>query len=354
MWTQVPMISLIVPCYNAARTLSACLRSVRQQCIPIKEVLVVDDASVDGSAELAERLDCTVIRLPVNGGVSAARNAGAAAATGEILFFADADGALAPDAVANAVRLLLADPEYACVQGMYGPDPLVDDGPVERYKTLHGYLWRRRSVGRVRTAIFALAAIRRDAFQAVGGFDERLRDSEDVEFSTRFGRRFGILLTETVTGWHDDVDRLVPMLREQLRRSRLLPSMMLIERRTRAGGGIPAAPTERTEESARPLVANRAPTVLCGAMTVASGLLAVPTALWSPWALAVPMVCLLAFVVSDLPMVRGVVAHRGVRFLGVFLGLHLLVQATIVAGALLGVVREVAGPTMAAAEPVKP
>ncbi|MFE0426055.1 glycosyltransferase family 2 protein, partial [Streptomyces sp. NPDC058953] len=257
---------MIIPSYNSEKTLGAVLESVYAQTLAPLEVVVVDDRSTDGSPAVAGRFPCVLVSSPVNRGVSAARNLGARNSRGEILFYLDSDVALAPDAVANAVDLLLSDPGTGCVHGIYDLEPLVDDGPVERYRALHAHFWRRRSVGVVGTAIFALAAIPRAVFDEVGPFDENLRDSEDVEYSDRLGAAYRIRMTETVVGRHDDVDRMVPMLAEQFRRSQLLVPVAAVERR---GGGLKA---------------NRPAGALAAALVPAT----LPLALIAPWLLAVP------------------------------------------------------------------
>lgn len=163
-----PTVSVIVPNYNYAKTLGACLDAIFAQTYAPYEVIVVDDGSTDESRKIAARYPCRLITTGGNRGVSAARNRGAREARGEVLFFVDSDVALRPDAIANAVRILRDDPSCGCVHGTYDTRPLFDDGWVEHYKVLHAHWWRRRSVGRVRTAIFALAAIRRSVFFAAG------------------------------------------------------------------------------------------------------------------------------------------------------------------------------------------
>jgi glycosyltransferase involved in cell wall biosynthesis len=142
-----PSVTVVIPNYNYAKTLRACLESVFAQSHAPVEVIVVDDASTDRSREIAAAFPCTVLAIPTNRGVSAARNLGAARARGDVLFFLDSDTALAPDALANAVDLLLDDPETGCVHGVLDPEPLFDDGPVERYHALHAHFWRRRGAG---------------------------------------------------------------------------------------------------------------------------------------------------------------------------------------------------------------
>ncbi|MCP9981843.1 glycosyltransferase family 2 protein [Actinomadura madurae] len=243
-------VSLIVPCYNAAKTLRPCLEAVLAQTRRPDEIVVVDDASGDGSAAIAAAQGCRVVRLPENRGVSAARNAGVAATTGDVVFFLDSDVALRPDAVENALRVLDDDPERGCVQGVYEPEPLIDDGPAEWYRILHAAYWRRRHLGDVTGVVFALAAIRRDVLRAVGPFDETLRDCEDVEYGGRLAGTCRVVLTDAVRGHHDDASPLLPILAEQWRRAvPLVPS-----RSPRPGGaaGSRSTPTAPPASSPAP------------------------------------------------------------------------------------------------------
>ena len=221
-------VSVVIPNYNYAKTLDACLTSVYRQTHPPHEVIVVDDHSTDGSPQIAERFPCRIVVHPENRGVSAARNTGAALAAGDVLFFLDSDEALEPDAIANAVALLRDNPDVGCVHGVIAPEPLVDDGPVEWYRTLHAHWWRRRQAGDVQTAFFAQTAIRRSVFDETGPFDEELRDSEDLEYSERLAPRTRIVLSERVVARHDEVSRLGPLLSEQFRRSQLLAVLQVL------------------------------------------------------------------------------------------------------------------------------
>jgi len=88
------MVSVIVPAYNAARTLGACLEALGQQTMPREqyEIILVDDGSTDDTAQIAGRYaGVKVLKLARNRGAAAARNAGIAAAQGELLLFTDAD-----------------------------------------------------------------------------------------------------------------------------------------------------------------------------------------------------------------------------------------------------------------------
>lgn len=90
-----PLISLIVPVYNVKDYLKTCLQSILEQTYKNLEIILVDDGSDDGSSSICDefaRMDQRIktIHLP-HSGVSAARNAGLAAATGELLGFVDSD-----------------------------------------------------------------------------------------------------------------------------------------------------------------------------------------------------------------------------------------------------------------------
>ncbi len=100
-----PLVSVIIPVYNLRGHIGPCLRSVRGQTFGNLEILLVDDGSTDGSAELCEELAAEDARIRVirreNGGVSAARNTGLEEAKGDLVAFVDGDDAVAPDYIAR-------------------------------------------------------------------------------------------------------------------------------------------------------------------------------------------------------------------------------------------------------------
>ena len=102
------MVSIIVPCYNAAPWLPATLESALAQTWPDREVIVINDGSQDGSLAIARQFEPRGVRVidQPNRGAAAARNAGLRAAHGDFVQFLDADDLLAPDKVEQQVRLL--------------------------------------------------------------------------------------------------------------------------------------------------------------------------------------------------------------------------------------------------------
>ena len=104
---RVPLVSIIIPCFNAARWLGETLDSAFAQTWPNKEILLVDDGSTDDSLAIARRYEPRGLRLLTqpNRGAAAARNTGLAAARGEFIQFLDSDDLLAPEKIAQQIPL---------------------------------------------------------------------------------------------------------------------------------------------------------------------------------------------------------------------------------------------------------
>jgi glycosyltransferase involved in cell wall biosynthesis len=104
-----PTVSVIMPAFNAEKTIVDSIRSVVQQTYPDWQLIIVDDASADGTIETAsEFLDdprVNLIRVPKNSGMSHSRNLGASESTGEFLAFLDSDDLWAPRKLELQVKL---------------------------------------------------------------------------------------------------------------------------------------------------------------------------------------------------------------------------------------------------------
>jgi GT2 family glycosyltransferase len=180
--------SVIIPVHNGAGTLGRCLDALAAQTgVPGLETIVVDDASTDGTVEIAQAHGARVLNLPVQQGPAAARNAGAAAAHADILLFLDADCEAAPDWCQEMLRPL-GDPGVCGVYGAYRSRQV---GSVARlaqaeFDERYARLTLRRSIDFLATHA---AAIRREVFLELGGFRIDLRGNEDVELAFRLSRR---------------------------------------------------------------------------------------------------------------------------------------------------------------------
>ena len=115
-----PRFSVIIPAYNSAATLARAIESVRAQSWPAHEIIVVDDGSTDATAAEARQFGevVRVIQQP-NSGVSVARNAGAAAASGDWLAFLDADDWYAPDRIKLHAEWIAEDASLDFLTGDY-------------------------------------------------------------------------------------------------------------------------------------------------------------------------------------------------------------------------------------------
>jgi glycosyltransferase involved in cell wall biosynthesis len=314
------LTSVIVPNYNHAQSLPLCLEAIKKQTYAPLEIIVVDDASTDDSVRIAESAGVTVISNGRNEGPSVTRNRGAELASGEILFFVDSDGALAPDAVANAVALLEANPDLGAVCGIDDAEPLIKDGLVEEYRALQHHYWCKASEGDVSFLFSALFAVRATVFNEIGPFNPTLRWTEEVDYGDRLVRRYRMISSSAVVGRLDHDHQLGPLLRKLFHRVRARIPMYARKRRFAQGYETPS----------------RAYSSLAAALAVAT----LPVALLlGPGWLAVPVSLLAGSLACDARMYRFVLSRRGPLFTLFFAGVHFLVNLTIVGGVATGAVQ---------------
>ena len=215
------MISIVIPVRNGARTLDACLAAACAAALPGNEVVVVDDGSTDASAVIAARHPCRLVRLPAPRGAAAARNAGAAAARGEVLFFIDADCLLPAGAPARAAAALAAAGPRTVVGGTYDTAP-ADAGFFPAFQAVFINFHETRQADRPDYVATHALAISAADFRACGGFDEGfLPILEDVELSHRLRRAgYRLRIDPGLLVRHDFGFGLAGSLRNAARKSR--------------------------------------------------------------------------------------------------------------------------------------
>jgi len=108
--TAGPQLSVVIPAYNAERTVGTVLEALQAEETPPGEIIVVDDGSADGTARVAERLGAHVIRAEGGGYAGGARNRGWDVATGDVVVFLDADSVPGPGWRAGLARSLAEFP----------------------------------------------------------------------------------------------------------------------------------------------------------------------------------------------------------------------------------------------------
>lgn len=186
-----PLVSIIMPCYNAERWLAAAIESVLAQTWPHREFIIVNDGSTDGSLAIARSFAARGVRIvsQANAGQGAACNFGLRHAKGDFIKFFDADDLLSPDMVALQVRALANRPGYLAyaewarfhldpAEAVFTPRPGWHDAtPAD---------WLVEMLAEAQPMMqCAQFLIPRDLLGWAGGWDERLSLINDFEFFSR-------------------------------------------------------------------------------------------------------------------------------------------------------------------------
>lgn len=215
--TGTAIFSVIVPVLNDAARLERCLASIRANRYDphFIQLIVADNGSVDDSPVVARRLGATVLSLP---GVRVAtlRNAAAHDAKGDILAFIDADHEIVPDWLARASEAF-KDATVVGAGAAYS-SPRNGNWVQRMYNGLRG-----PTKGRGQTDWLGSGnlAVRRTAFERVGGFDESLQTCEDVDLCQRLKTEGVLLADERLESVHlGDPQTLGAILRGELWRGR--------------------------------------------------------------------------------------------------------------------------------------
>lgn len=186
------MISVIIPLYNKEKSVRATLESVCAQSYTDWECIVVDDGSTDKSREVVEQFQMSNIQCPIrlftktNGGVCSARNAGIMAAKGEYVALLDGDDIWDKEYLAEQVKMIQDFPKAA----MWGINfaEMREGKIVRRVPTglpdgYRGYVEHYFEMPKRVSDLFCSSSvvIRKDVFDKVGMFDERIKYAEDSD-----------------------------------------------------------------------------------------------------------------------------------------------------------------------------
>ena len=184
-----PSVSVVIPCYNYGRYLPAAVSSVLQDEGVQVDILIVDDASTDGSAEIAHSLatmypEVDVLVHEENRGHIATYNDGLARARGEYVVLLSADDQLTPGSLSRATALLEAHPEVAWVYGAVCE--FDQDLPVVSTRTVGWGLWtgdewlRRVAASGRNLTVSPEIVVRRRVLEDAGGFDQSHPHAADM------------------------------------------------------------------------------------------------------------------------------------------------------------------------------
>jgi glycosyltransferase involved in cell wall biosynthesis len=233
-----PVVSTIIPAYNARRFIERALHSALAQNVPRAEILVVDDGSTDGTREIVQTYEPRGVRLicrETRGGAAAARNTGLHAATGEYIAFLDADDEWLPGKLNQQLAIITTHPQMTFVSCRA---TLIDERGVDTGDIYRGAApasgpegWRTLLAHPCVATPSVLA--RRSAIMAVGAFNKWLPVAEDQDLWIRLSLMGEIgYIPETLVRVHstpnslskakirEQADYVLPMVISHLERNR--------------------------------------------------------------------------------------------------------------------------------------
>jgi GT2 family glycosyltransferase len=321
-----PTLSVVIPVHNGGHDFGRCLRRLRDSDpTTAVELIVVDDGSTDGSAALAEASGATVVRNATPLGPASARNAGARAATGSVVFFLDADVAVHADTLSRVVSRFEADPDLTALFGSYDDAPTAP-GLVSQFRNLlHHYVHQQGDFADdarpARTFWTGCGAIRRQVFLDLGGFDPDLYRRpaiEDIEFGYRVARAgYKTILARDVQATHMKRWTLPDVVRTDVAR-RGVPWMLLLKR----SGIVEHDLNVRHDQK------------LCVAVAGLMSLAALAAPIW-PWLLAAVPAGLAALVALNRDFYRFLARRRGRGFALASVGPHYVYYCCCVVSVLI-------------------
>ncbi len=215
-------VSVVIPAWNAETTLDKCLESVAAQTIQPLEIILVNDGSSDGTVNICRSYQVSVLNTGGRKGPAAARNMGAAAASGKMILFLDADVTV-PEDLLEKITGHFEDPGVWAVQTLYSPVCPASD-PVSGYQNFYYYYsLNRMPPGNTATFATWCAAVSGERFRELGGFNIRIPEPtvEDEELGYTIADCGGvIMLDKTILVTHLAKYSLAQFTRRRLRMAR--------------------------------------------------------------------------------------------------------------------------------------
>lgn len=256
-----PPLTVVIPVNNGGRDLERCLRGLRASAWSDYELIVVDDGSSDGSADVARSHGAVVIGHATAKGPAAARNAGALAASAPIVFFLDADVVPHPDALGRCLSRFRADPKLAALFGSYDDRP-AHPGLLSQFRNLlHHYVHQNGvfvdDARPAHTFWTGCGAIQRHVFLELGGFDPKRYPRpaiEDIELGYRMLRAgYRVILARDIQGTHLKRWTLLGLVRTDIF-CRGVPWLLLLKRLELAENDLNVSRSQKASVAAAGLI----------------------------------------------------------------------------------------------------
>jgi glycosyltransferase involved in cell wall biosynthesis len=208
-----PLVSIVIPVFNAEQFLGKTISSVQQQTYQKRETIIVNDGSTDSSVQIASKYALSDPRIKVitqiNGGVASARNCGLQNASGEYVAFLDADDLWHPTKIERQIELLLTSANSPGGGSVYALHRYIDS---QDRVTASGRFWSSASdltshLVTLRTGSGSGILTPRELALAVGGYDTTYRKlnaggAEDLDFELKLAARFPMfVVSEYLIGY---------------------------------------------------------------------------------------------------------------------------------------------------------
>ncbi len=218
----LPFVSVVVPVYNNAAFIGKCIEGIRSSQYDNYEIIIVDDASSDGTVDVVEKFDVNLIKLKKRESANYCRNIGADEAKGDILLFVDSDVVVEPETLGEVAKIF-SEGKLDAVVGVYSVSNEYEN-LVSRYKNLwirYSYIISDASVDWI---FGAISAIKKSVFLQVKGFNRDLHSkngTDDLELGKRLAsENYAIEINERIEGKHLRHFTLGALLKNDFRRSR--------------------------------------------------------------------------------------------------------------------------------------
>ncbi|NEO98998.1 MAG: glycosyltransferase [Symploca sp. SIO2E9] len=192
----MPTISVIIPAYNASKTILATLQSIQAQTFSDFEIIVINDGSTDGTLDLLSKISEPRLRVfsYENGGLPVARNRGIVQSSGKFISFIDADDLWEPDKLELQLEALQRHPEAGVAYSwtafidekgdfLYAWEPLFFEGNVYPQLLVRNFISSGSNI-----------LVRREFIESAGEFDPSLKSVEDWDYYLRLAARCAFVL----------------------------------------------------------------------------------------------------------------------------------------------------------------
>ncbi len=191
------LVSVIVPVFNAQRTLSRCIESLKAQDYDNYELIFVDDSSADDSPGILRNNQCNFIQLSRREGPAAARNAGARLSKGGMLLFTDSDCIVPIDWITRIVKILNKG-DAAAVSGGYSAS--MTDDFISLFQFYDLRFRHLRLPSSIQSGTSANFGVLRDVFFEFNGFPENT--NEDMELAFFLSKKYSLAWDNSIAVKH--------------------------------------------------------------------------------------------------------------------------------------------------------